>query len=79
MADKFRVTHAVWLQTETARVKDIIIGIKYWGVKWTHAKLRSELAGIGLMYSPAEIAELNDALHTAGVVEDIVESVATPE
>jgi hypothetical protein len=73
MPNKFRVKHEVWLATETARVKDIILGIKYWGVRWTHAKLRSELAEIGLNYSPAEIDELNDALHAAGTVEDVPE------
>jgi hypothetical protein len=79
MADRFRVKHEVWLATETERVKAILLTPRYWGVKWTRAKLRDELAGIGLMYSPAEIGELNDALHAAGVVEDIVEAGATPE
>jgi len=71
MAAKFRVKHSVWLETETARVKDILIGIKFWGVKWTHPKLRQELADIGLNYNAAEIDELNGALHAAGVVEDV--------
>ena len=71
MAAKFRVKHEVWLATETARVREILIGIKYWGVKWSHAELRKELAETGLNYSAAEIDELNGALHAAGVVEDV--------
>ena len=74
MANKFQVTHATWLATEVARLTDILIGIKYWGVKWTHAKLRYELSGLGLVYTAAEIDELNDALHAAGIVEDIPEA-----
>jgi len=79
MAGKFRVKHEVWLATETERLKNILLGIKYWGVKWTHAKLRKELEEIGLKYSAAEIDELNSALHAAGIVEDIVESEETPD
>jgi len=79
MANKFKVKHEVWLAIETERIKDILIGIKYWGVKWTRARLRRELDEIGLTYSAEEIAELNDALHAAGIVEDIAEEEEPPE
>jgi hypothetical protein len=79
MPKKFRVKEEIWLATETARVKDIILGVKYWGVLWSHAKLRKELAEIGLMYSAAEIDKLNTALHTAGIVEDVAEAEDIPE
>jgi len=71
MADKFRVKHALWLAAELERVKGILLMPKFWGVAWTHAKLRNKLAEIGLNYSAEQIAELNDALHAAGIVEDI--------
>ncbi len=74
MPDKFRVTHATWLATETERVRDILIGIKFWGVKWDHKRLQKELGDIGLNYSMAEIAELNDELHKRLIVEDITEA-----
>jgi len=79
MANKFKVKHEVWLAIETERIKDILIGIKYWGVKWTRSRLRRELDEIGLTYSAEEIAELNDALHAAGIVEDIAEEEEPPE
>ena len=69
----FKVTPAKWLEVESARVRDIILMPKFWGVKWTHAKLRKSLADVGLDYSPAEIDVLNDELHTQGIVEDVPE------
>ncbi len=73
MADKFRIIHSVWLATETERIKGILLMPKFWGKAWTHLKLKQELSDIGLNYSKEEIAELNDALHKAGVVEDVAE------
>jgi len=67
----FKVTSAKWLEVELARVSSIILMPKYWGVKWTHAKLRQALSDIGLNYSAAEIDLLNGALHTQGIVEDV--------
>jgi hypothetical protein len=54
----FKVTESTWLKTEGDRVESIIKMPKFWGVKWTHAKLRKALADIG-------------ELHTRGIVEDV--------
>jgi len=78
MANKFRVKHEVWLATELERIKSILLMPRLWGVKWTHAKLRAELSEIGLHYSAAEIDELNDTLHTAGIVEDVADTEPVP-
>jgi hypothetical protein len=67
----FRIKHNVWLEIELNRIKDFVLMPKYWGVKWTDKKLRRALADIGMEYSEAQILELNDALHTAGIVEDV--------
>jgi hypothetical protein len=67
----FKVTESTWLKTEGDRVESIIKMPKFWGVKWTHAKLRKALADIGLEYSAAEIDLLNGELHTRGIVEDV--------
>jgi len=70
VAKKFSVKHSVWLETETERIAGIIKLPKFWGVKWNHPKLRKALSDVGLQYSAADIDELNDALHAAGIVED---------
>jgi hypothetical protein len=67
----FKVKGAKWLEVESARVAAIILMPKFWGVKWTHARLRQALSDIGLNYSPAEIELLNGALHAQGIVEDV--------
>ena len=67
----FKVTHALWLATESARVKACLLTPKWWGQKWNHQKLQEGLAGIGLVYTKPEIQELNDELHKQGVVEDV--------
>lgn len=69
----FRVAHDVWLATESARVKGLLLMPKWWGKKWSHQKLQKELADLGLVYSKPEIEELNDELHKQGVVEDVPE------
>ncbi len=69
----FKVIQAKWLETESERVKSIILMPKFWGVKWTHLKLRNALAEIGLNYSLADINLLNDELHKQGIVEDVTE------
>ncbi len=77
MADKpFAVTHATWVKTEGDRIQGFILMPRFWGTKWDHKKLMRALADIGLNYSMAEIAELNDELHRRGIVEDVAE--ATP-
>lgn len=67
----FRVSHATWLATETERVKGLILTPRLWQRRWTDVRLRRELADIGLDYTLEEVQEINDALHTQGVVEDI--------
>lgn len=67
----FKVTHASWLKTEVDRIENIILGIKFWHRAWTHQSLKEEMEGIGLSYSMPEILELNDELHTRGIVEDV--------
>ena len=69
----FKVSNELWLKTETDRIQDIIIGIKYWHRAWTRESLQAELLEIGLEYSMPEIEELNDELHRRGDVEDIPE------
>jgi hypothetical protein len=75
----FSVTHATWLKMESTRLEAIILSPKYWGVKWTHKRLRAELHDIGLDYSLKQIAEINDELHTRGIVEDLPEPAPAPE
>ena len=67
----FKVNTATWLKTEGDRLAAILVLPKFWGVKWTHPKLRKALADIGLEYSPEEINLLNDEMHTRGIVEDV--------
>jgi hypothetical protein len=69
----FVVNKATWLKTEGDRVVGIILMPKFWGVKWTHPKLRKALADIGLEYSADEINLLNDEMHTRGIVEDVAD------
>jgi len=87
----FRVTHEVWLATESARIRDFILMPRFWGMKWDDKRLLRELHDIGMMYTLEQVIELNDKLHTDGVVEDIgiiiepattesiAEAIATPE
>ena len=70
----FAVSHTVWLATEVERVKAFLLAPQYWRRKWTDHALRNALAEIGLVYTLAEITELNDALHTAGIVKDVTAS-----
>lgn len=67
----FRVKDTIWLSTEVERVKSIILTPRYWGMKWTQARLREALGDIGLEYTPAQIDLLNGELHRLGVVEDV--------
>jgi hypothetical protein len=67
----FIVTKTAWLETELVRVRDIILMPRFWGVKWTHAKLRQALSDVGLNYSKEDIEVLNEALHAQGIVEDV--------
>lgn len=67
----FKVNQATWLKTEGDRVEALIKMPKFWGVKWTHPKLRKALADLGLEYSVGEINLLNDEMHTRGIVEDV--------
>ena len=69
----FKVTQAKWLEMESARVREVILMPKFWGVRWNQSKLRKELADIGLHYSKEEIGLLNDELHKQGIVEDVAE------
>jgi hypothetical protein len=69
----FRVNAKTWLNIEGDRVAAIIVLPKFWGMKWTHAKLQKELRGIGLSYSAEEIGLLNDELHLRGLVEDVAD------
>ena len=75
----FAVRHAIWLATESARLEAIILTPKHWGVKWDHKRLRAALQDIGLAYSLAQIAELNDDLHKRRIVEDVEEATPAPE
>jgi len=69
----FKIAHAVWLATETARVKSIILSPRYWRQAWNARHLHAALHEIGLNYTLPEVIEINDELHTQGVVEDIAE------
>ncbi len=74
MADSpFSVTHATWLKTEADRLQALILMPKFWNHKWNHKRLQKALDDIGLKYTLEQIAELNDELHTRGIVEDVVE------
>lgn len=67
----FKVTREKWLETETSRVVDIILGVKFWHKAWTPQSLRKALAEIGLDYSLPQVREINDELHRRGIVEDV--------
>jgi len=69
----YKIAHAVWLATETARVKQIILAPRFWRHAWNARSLHNALNEIGLNYTLPEIIEINDELHAQGVVEDIVE------
>jgi hypothetical protein len=69
----WRVTHAVWLATETERVKDLILVPKFWHHKWTPHSLKVALNDLGLDYSLPQMEEINGELHRLGVVEDVAE------
>jgi len=68
----FRVKRAVALKTEADRIQAILLTPSRIRVTWTQESLQAELLRIGLEYSNAEIAALNDELHTRGIVEDTV-------
>lgn len=67
----FKVAHDKWLQMETDRVERFILTPKWWRRAWSADALKTALADIGLDYSMPEIQEINDELHTRGVVEDV--------
>lgn len=70
----FKVTHKVWLKTEADRIESLLLMPKYWRRAWTPQSLKAELLDpIGLDYSMPEILQLNDELHTRGIVEDVPE------
>lgn len=78
----FHVTKQVWLKTEADRIESILLSPSRINEKWTHGKLRKALAEIGLMYTLAQIALLNDELHVRGIVEDVPDTptpVPAPE
>ena len=77
----FRVTHEVWLATESARIRDFVLMPRFWGWKWDDKRLLKELNDVGMGYTLDQVKELNDKLHKDGVVEDIgiMPEPATPE
>jgi len=77
----YRVTHDMWLATESARLREFVLMPRFWGMKWDDKRLLKELNDIGLMYTLEQVDELNDKLHKDGVVEDIgiIIEPATPE
>ncbi len=78
MAAKFAVSHKIWLDTESTRITDIILGIKFWGRVWTDKTLTEELNAIGLPYTLEQVQEINDELHTQGIVADVVTPLPVP-
>ncbi len=75
----FTVTHATWVKTESERIGSLLLMPRLWGRKWNHKKLQRELHDIGLDYTIEQIAEINDELHKAGIVEDVVIAEPAPE
>ena len=67
----FSVTKAKWLETESARIRDIILMPRFWHKVWDDKTLHQDLAAIGLKYTPEEVKLLNDELHKQGIVEDV--------
>ncbi len=67
----WKVAHARYIQVEADRIQAIIEMPRYWNRTWTSKSLRDELGNTQhLVYSVPEVEELNDELHTRGVVED---------
>lgn len=74
----FQVSHQTWLDTEAARIGELILAPKYWGRTWTDASLHHELQDLGLYYTRDQVKELNDQLHKLSVVEDVVIAQPSP-
>lgn len=66
----FKVKHDTWLKTEADRVELLLVMPKFWKRAWTKQSLQKALKDLGLKYSMPEIEEINDELHTRGIVED---------
>ncbi len=74
----FRVTHDVWLKTESARIETLLLMPRFWGRIWDDKSLTAELNAIGLPYTLKQVQELNGELHKRGIVEDIIAPAAEP-
>jgi len=73
MANPFRVKHSKWLETEAARVAEIILVPKFWNRAWSPESLKAALKELGLDYSMTDIEEIIGELHAQGIVEDVTE------
>ena len=71
--NRFQVTHALWLKTESARLEAFLLMPRCWGTQWTAPMLQKTLGDIGLHYSQPQLQEIGADLLARGIIVAVQE------